>query len=155
MRNNICLVTRLLLAIAFFSFFSLDLFSATKEASNKQVVMNYFRVAIEEKDPEKAARLYGGDYYIQHNPLVRDGWDGFKEFINGLSIQYPDRKANIIRVIAEGDFVVAHVHVTLSKEDALGMAAINIFRLEEGKIVEHWDVMQPVPKKSENGNGVF
>lgn len=108
-----------------------------------------------DSEKERYMFKYGGSYYIQHNPLAPEGWEGFKGFINYFLTQNPNLKAKIVRVIAEGDFVVAHSHFTLSEQDQHGLAAMDIFRLENGKIVEHWDVLQPVPEKSANANGMF
>lgn len=147
-------VIKLLLAVLVL-LISANTFAASQTEMNKQTVINFFKTALDEKNPEKAVELYGGDYYIQHNPLVGNGWEGFKSFIKYFMTQNPDLKAKIVRIIAEDDLVVTHVHLTLSNQDTRGTAAIDIFRLEDGKIVEHWDVMQPVPEKSENTNGMF
>ncbi|NOX52342.1 MAG: polyketide cyclase [Gammaproteobacteria bacterium] len=143
------------LATLLFLFASMNVIAASQTEANKQTVIDYFRTALDEKNPDKAAELYGGEYYVQHNPLVRDGWDGFRSYIRNYVKLYPDMKVRIVRLIAEGDFVVAHVHTTLSKQDTRGVAAIDIFRLEQGKIVEHWDVIQPIPEESENPNSMF
>lgn len=76
------------------------------------------------------------------------------EFVEGFAKANPGLRADIKRVIAEGDLVVVHVHMKMSDEDR-GLAVIDIFRLEDGKIVEHWDAMQPVPEKSANDNTMF
>jgi len=147
-------VIKPLLAVFIMSI-SVNAFAASQTEINKQTAINFFNTTLNEKNPEKAVELYGGGHYIQHNPLATDGWDGFKSFLKYFLTQNPDLNAKIVRVIAENDLVVIHSHFTLSKQDTHGMAAMDVFRLEDGKIVEHWDVMQPVPEKSANTNGML
>jgi predicted SnoaL-like aldol condensation-catalyzing enzyme len=95
-----------------------------------------------------------GDRYIQHNPGAEDGSVAFTAFVRYLRGEYPDLKLNIKRVIAEGDLVVTHSHLVL--EPGLpGRAVADCFRLENGKVVEHWDVVQDVPETSANANSMF
>ncbi len=149
-----CNVFKLLLA-AFVLSISANVFAASQTEINKQTAVDFFNTALNEKNPEKAIKLYGGDHYIQHNPLAADGWDGFRSFFKYFLGQYPDLSSKIVRTIAENDLVVIHSHFKFSKQDIHGTAAMDIFRLKNGKIVEHWDVMQPVPEKSENTNGML
>ena len=96
---------------------------------------------------------YLGPYYIQHNPRVPDG----KEIIvEALSKRGPlkDEALQIKRIVAEGDLVFVHSHATFFAKPR-GAAVVDIFRIEDGKIVEHWDVIQPVPENSANDNGMF
>ena len=95
-----------------------------------------------------------GPRYIQHNPLAPDGIEGFKGFIGFLKDKFPNGRNNVKRVLADGDFVVLHVHARGDPEER-GNAIIDIFRLENGKIVEHWDVIQPAPEKAANTNTIF
>ena len=95
-----------------------------------------------------------GPKYIQHNPRAPDGVEGLKSFLGYLKSSSPQGKGQIKRVIVQGDLVVLHVH-SVPTPGALGMAIIDIFRVENGKVVEHWDVMQPVPEKAAHNNGMF
>jgi predicted SnoaL-like aldol condensation-catalyzing enzyme len=121
---------------------------------NKETVVAFFTQAFNDKQPEDAVAKYAGSQYIQHNPDTPDGAAAFVESTKGFIAQYPAVSVEIRRVIAEGDFVVTHDLVKRSPDDR-GLAGIDIFRLENGKIVEHWDARQPVPEKSANNNTMF
>ena len=121
---------------------------------NKENVTNFYKLAFNDHKPAAAVEKYVGGSYIQHNPMVADGSLPFIDFVNGYAARYPHLKVDIKRVIAEGDFVVTHVLITTDEKDR-GTVAMDIFRLEEGKIVEHWDVVQPMPDKPANENGMF
>ncbi|HVL97715.1 MAG TPA: ester cyclase [Egibacteraceae bacterium] len=120
---------------------------------NKQTVVAYLELALNDKQPAQAAEAYLGSHYIQHNPQVADGADAFVEFVTGFTQQFPDLHLDIKRVIAEGDLVATHGLLTVAPADR-GTAVTDIFRLEDGKIVEHWDVMQPVPEEAANPNAM-
>ena len=122
-------------------------------AANKKAVVEFYEKAINDKDFEAASK-YLGSRYIQHNPVAADGAEGLKGFIGFLKSKFPNSKSEIKRVIAEGDYVVLHVHA-VREPGTRGRAIIDIFRLENGKIVEHWDVAQDVPEKAANNNGMF
>ena len=97
---------------------------------------------------------YVGDKYTQHNPMAADGKQAFIDFVNVFAKANPGLHIEVKRVVAEGDLVAVHVHLTLGPGDR-GTAAIDFFRLENGKVVEHWDSVQPVPEKAANSNGMF
>src|ERR671929_74104 len=97
---------------------------------------------------------YFGPKYLQHNPGAPDGIEGFRGFVNFLKEKFPNSKSEIKRVFAEGDFVILHVHA-VREPGTRGRAIVDIFRLENGKIVEHWDVAQDIPEKAANSNGMF
>ncbi|MFG6195103.1 nuclear transport factor 2 family protein [Nonomuraea sp. JJY05] len=122
--------------------------------SNKQTVLAFYEVGLNQKDFEAASKLIG-DRYVQHNPRIADGIEGFEAFIGRLRADFPALRAEVKKIFADGDFVIAHVH-GIRVPGQLGTAIVDIFRLDEnGKIVEHWDVMQPVPETAENQNGMF
>ena len=122
---------------------------------NKANVVAYYTMAFNAKMPEKAVALYGGDEYIQHNPLAADGFKAFIDFVNFYTKANPQLFVDIKRVIAECNMVVTHSHLTLNPSDR-GNAVADFFRLDRnGKIVEHWDVIQPVPETSANNNTMF
>ena len=120
---------------------------------NKQVVLAFYNKALNDKDPEGALQ-YLGATYIQHNPNAEDGQTGFIKYINFIRQNFPQSHSDIKAVFAEGDFVILHVH-TVREPGQRGNAIAEFFRLQDGKIVEHWDVIQPVPDKNANGNGMF
>jgi predicted SnoaL-like aldol condensation-catalyzing enzyme len=95
-----------------------------------------------------------GSSYRQHNPQAGDGAEPFIGFVKYYTQTYPDLHMDIKRLIAEGDWVVVHNHHTRSAGDR-GVAVIDIFRLEDGRIVEHWDVLQDVPESAANNNTMF
>jgi predicted SnoaL-like aldol condensation-catalyzing enzyme len=131
---------------------SMPAFAADLEA-NKKVVIDFYEKALNQKDYEAAAQ-YFGPRYVQHNPNVPNGPDGLKGLVTLLKEKFPNSRNEIKRVIAEGDLVMLHVHA-VREPGQRGTAIVDIFRVENGKIVEHWDVIQPVPEKSANDNTMF
>jgi len=123
------------------------------EERNKEIVIAFYDAAINEKDFEKASQ-YLGDRYIQHNPLAADGPEGLKAFLEFARENLAEFRTEFKRVLADGDFVVVHAHARATPEDR-GSAVMDIFRLEDGKVVEHWDVIQPIPETAMNDNTMF
>ncbi len=121
---------------------------------NKEVVRAFYELAFNEKQPEEAVSRYVGSRYTQHNPMAADGPQAFIDFVKWYAGENPELRVDIKRMIAEGDFVVAHSLITTSPSDR-GTAAADFFRLEDGKVVEHWDVLQPVPETAANDNTMF
>lgn len=123
---------------------------------NKRNVVEFYNKAINDKD-YAAAEKYIGATYIQHNPLAADGKEGLKNFLDFAKKNMASFHADIKRVFADGNYVILHVHATRGPDDR-GMAVMDIFRLDnKGKVVEHWDVAQPIPPpdKTANQNGMF
>ena len=131
----------------------MDMPNADKTEANKKVVIEAYTAMLNHHDIDAATRHFGATY-TQHNPMARDGIEGFKPFFTRYIQQYPKSSMQIKRVLADGDFVVLHVHLLLQPDDR-GRAAVEIFRLDNGKIVEHWDVIQPIPEKPANSNTMF
>jgi len=124
---------------------------------NKQTVTAFYTTFMNDHDPEGAMKKYVGADYRQHNPFVADGKDAFIAFFKDLFQRLPKARMEIKRVIAEGDLVAVHVH-HLDPTGGKGRASMDWFRLDaNGKIVEHWDVMQWVPEDNEvlNKNTMF
>jgi predicted SnoaL-like aldol condensation-catalyzing enzyme len=122
---------------------------------NKRNVVAYYTTAFNDKDPELAVSLYGGSQYIQHNPLAANGFAAFIAFVNSFTAAFPDAHIDIRRVVAECDLVVTHSLATgaVPVYGPLGSKVVDIFRLDEnGKIVEHWDVLAQLSPTSANGN---
>ena len=124
-----------------------------KEEANKKLVIEFYEKAINQKDFEAAAK-YFGNRYVQHNPNAPDGIEGFKNFLGFLREKFPQSKSEIKRAFADGDYVIVHVHAVRTPGER-GSAIVDIFKLEDGKIVEHWDVVQPIPEKAANNNTMF
>lgn len=121
--------------------------------ANKRTVLAFYEAALTRSDID-AAVAHFGPRFINHNPRSKEGVDGFRALMQDLKAQFPARRIDVKRVFADGDFVLLHVHIKLQPED-LGLAIVDMFRLEHGKIVEHWDVRQPVPETAANTNGMF
>src|SRR5579859_6669053 len=124
-----------------------------QEEANKKTVIAFYEAALNQKD-FAAAQKYMGARYTQHNPNAADGPEGFKKFLDFLREKYPQSHSDIKQAFADGDYVILHVHA-MREPNTAGAAIVDIFKLENGKIVEHWDVIQPVPDKSANSNGMF
>jgi predicted SnoaL-like aldol condensation-catalyzing enzyme len=128
--------------------------STGQQSDAKRVVLDFFDLAFVRREPAQAAERYLGARYTQHNPTAPDGAAVFPDLIGGLFAQAPEASFHLKRAIAEDDLVVLHYNLTFLPDD-LGQAVVDIFRVEDGRIVEHWDVMQPVPAESANSNGMF
>lgn len=128
--------------------------SQTTTETNKKLVRDFYEMAFNAHRPTEAAKKYLGSKYIQHNPGVPDGAVPFYTYFEGHFKANPQSKVEIKRVIGDGDLVVLHLLSKQNDQDR-GRAIVDIFRVEEGKIVEHWDVIQPIPEKSANNNTMF
>ncbi len=124
-----------------------------QQEANRRAVLAFYEKGLNQKDAE-AALQYVGNRYVQHNPTAADGPEGFRKFIAFLREKFPNSKSEIKRSFAEGDYVILHVHA-VREPGTRGNAIVDIFKLENGKIVEHWDVIQPVPETAANSNGMF
>lgn len=135
--------------------------AASVEDRNRAVVLRYMQEVINQRELDVLDELMVEDW-IAHNPTEPNGREGLKRFFDGAFQQFPELHADVKRVVAEKDLVAVQTHYTISKEHrgndwAPGSGAtVDIFRLENGKIVEHWDVHQrPIPEESVNGNTMF
>jgi predicted SnoaL-like aldol condensation-catalyzing enzyme len=126
---------------------------AAQQEANKKVVVEFYDKALNAKD-FAAASAYFGPRYVQHNPTAPDGIEGFKAFLSFLRDKFPNSHSEIKKVFADGDYVILHVHA-VREPGTRGAAIVDIFKLENGKIVEHWDVRQEIPEKAANDNGMF
>jgi predicted SnoaL-like aldol condensation-catalyzing enzyme len=126
----------------------------TSQPDNKTLVREYYDLAFNQRKPEEAVAKYQGPYYRQHNPQAGDGPEPFIAFVKGFAAAYPEMKVEFKRILAEGDMVVVHCHITTSPSDR-GSAVVDLFRIENGKVVEHWDVIQPIPETAANDNTMF
>ncbi len=133
---------------------SASLYAETQADKNKKIVIDFYELAFNQHRPTEAAKKYIGNKYIQHNPNVPNGAAAFYNYFEGHFKKNPESHVIIKRALADGDLVALHLHSKENKAD-LGRAIVDIFRLENGKIVEHFDVVQAVPEKTANGNTMF
>ena len=121
--------------------------------ANEKTVAAFEDAALNRKDFDAASK-YLGPRYTQHNPNAADGPEGLKGYITFLKDKFPNNRSEIKHIFADGDYVIVHDHA-VRELGTRGFAIVNIYKLENGKVVEHWDAIQPIPEKAANNNGMF
>jgi predicted SnoaL-like aldol condensation-catalyzing enzyme len=122
-------------------------------AENKKNAIAFYKMAYD-GNPQKAVDLYVGDDYIQHNPAVANGTQGFIDYFERMQREYPDKSIDFVRCIAEDDLVALHTHQVWPGNDEY--VTRDFFRFDEhGKIVEHWDSIQQIQEESANPNTMY
>ncbi|MGE0113562.1 MAG: ester cyclase [Steroidobacteraceae bacterium] len=124
-----------------------------QEKINKQAAIAFYEALINQKDFEAASK-YLGNRYVQHNPMAPDGVEAVKQITQMLKEKFPQQHNEIKHVFVDGDYVILHVH-SLREPNTRGRAIVDIYKMENGKVVEHWDVIQDVPENPKNNNGMF
>jgi len=126
----------------------------TDPQANKANAQAFYDLMFNQSKPREAIERYAGAHYRQHNPDVADGKEAFIEYFERMDREYPGKRIEFVRALAEGDLVAVHCHQTWPGDN--DYAGIDIFRFDDdGKVVEHWDVLQVVPESSANDNGMF
>ena len=123
------------------------------QEDNRKIVLDFYDAMINRKDFD-AASAYLGDNYIQHEAIAPDGVAGLRGMLAKMAERMPQARVDVRRVFVDGDYVILHAHLVPTPGDR-GKARVAIFRLDGGKVVEHWNVTESIPAETANSNGVF
>jgi predicted SnoaL-like aldol condensation-catalyzing enzyme len=123
-------------------------------AANKKLVLDMANLMFVQHKVDQAIDTYFAPGYIQHNPLTQTGADPIRTFFKSFYASNPQATIEVKRALADGDLVALHYKAKFTPNER-GYAVVDIFRIENGKIAEHWDVVEPIPEKSVNNNGLL
>jgi predicted SnoaL-like aldol condensation-catalyzing enzyme len=141
-----------------------------QEATNVKLVSSFVQSIMNNHEFDVVLSTYNNDSYVQHNRNLPDGIEGLVGFLREFVQDYPEYSYDVKHIYADGEFVVFHSHATLEKEhrgnDGKGMNIIDTWKIQDGKIVEHWDSIQTLDFSMRlfalltggdirNSNGVF
>jgi predicted SnoaL-like aldol condensation-catalyzing enzyme len=126
---------------------------SAEEEANRQLVLDVYQHVLQPLDSSRVDEFFASDY-IQHSPLAATGAEGLKFFLDWAKRTSPDAEHRVKRVFVDADHVIVHTNVIINPGEA-GLAVIDIFRIANGRIAEHWDAAQAVPAESANLNGMF
>lgn len=119
-----------------------------QEAQNAAVVVDFFQHLMNEHDFDYTLQMFGNAVYTQHNRAIPDGISGLVGYVKAFTKRFPGYSFDVKRITSSGDFVVLHSHATLKRahrgNDKKGFIIIDMFRLENGQLCEHWDAIQPI-----------
>jgi predicted SnoaL-like aldol condensation-catalyzing enzyme len=121
--------------------------------NNKKTVLEFYNKGVNQKD-FAVASVYLDPSFKHHNPVRSGGIEGFKAFLSSLREKHPDAHFEIKRLLADGDYVAVHVHAVLDP-GAKGTAVVDIYKIGNGRILEHWDVRQDIPDNVADLSGLF
>jgi len=121
--------------------------------TNRVIVEHFVELFYRQKDVRKAFTTCVAEDYMQHNPNIPDGRDAAIEFLEPM-FSRPDSRFSVKRILVDGDLAAVHLHGQSNVSEP-GGAVVDLFRLKDGLIVEHWDVLQPIPKLSKNQHPMF
>jgi predicted SnoaL-like aldol condensation-catalyzing enzyme len=127
--------------------------SAAQREANKKVAVNFYNLGLNDKKPDEAMK-YVSHNLKQHSVLVEDGYAGLRKFLDWVRTEQPKLHADITQVFADGSYVILNVRMIRHPGDR-GLAIAEIYRVQDGKLAEHWDRIQEIPEKSKNSNGLF
>lgn len=121
--------------------------------NNKKNAIAFYKMAYE-GNPKQAIEMYVGNEYVQHNPDVANGTQGFIDYFERMQTEYPEKSIEFVRCIAEGNLVALHTHQTWPGNDQY--VTMDFFRFDDdGDICEHWDSIQQIPATSANPNTMY
>jgi predicted SnoaL-like aldol condensation-catalyzing enzyme len=143
-----------LAAVVALAMFTLPAEAGISKNPKAQKAMAFLDMVFNKKKVKEGFDTYVGDKYIQHNPIAADGKEAAVTVLSQVLQQMPGWSYEFKHAYVDGNIAIVHSLVRL-KADDLGMAVVDIFRFEKGKVVEHWDVVQPIPEKSANTNTMF
>jgi predicted SnoaL-like aldol condensation-catalyzing enzyme len=124
-----------------------------EEERDKRIAIDFYNAALNDKNWDEAAR-HLGSRYVQHSIYMADGRAGLEALVRRIKAEFPQNRGEIKQAFVDGDMVILHLHVTRYPGHP-GWSVIELMRVENEKVVEHWDIFQPVPNETANANGMF